>query len=107
MPALVVIITHPMGDLLPRALAAALKDRLKRAPAVVVTGARQTGKTTLVRSFAGADRRRYETLDSLTTLDRARHEPQALVAGAHPLTIDEVQRAPALLLELKRAIDED
>lgn len=81
-------------------------DRLRRSPVVVVTGPRQTGKSTLVRSFAGADLRTYETLDALTTLDRALREPEALVDRKGPLTLDEVQRAPSLLLAIKRAVDE-
>jgi len=48
-----------------------LQSRLKQMPVVVVTGARQTGKTTLVRSLPKAEMRRYVSLDSLTALDRA------------------------------------
>ncbi len=76
-------------------------------PVVVVTGARQVGKTTLVRSLPEAADRRFETLDSLTILDQARREPDALVSGATPLTLDEVQRAPDVLLAIKRAVDDD
>jgi hypothetical protein len=94
-----------MGDLLPRLVEPVLADRLHRSPVVVVTGARQTGKTTMVRSFAGAAGRRYETLDSLVTLDRARREPEALLLGSQPLTLDEVQRAPELLLAIKEEVD--
>jgi uncharacterized protein len=102
-----VIITHYMVDPVSRLLSPSVRDRLKRSPAVIVTGARQTGKTTLVRSLVGDRKRRYETLDSLTTLDRARHEPDALIAGGRPITLDEVQRAPELLLSIKRSIDDD
>lgn len=88
-------------------LAPVVIDRLARMPVVVVTGARQVGKTTLVRSLPQAPDRRFVTLDSLTALDQARREPEALVAGAMPLTLDEVQRAPDLLLAIKRAVDDD
>ena len=90
----------------PRAASAALVDRLRRAPVVVLTGARQTGKTTLARSFPGAGARTYLTLDALTTLDRARSAPETLVDVTAPLTIDEVQRAPDLLIAVKRRVDE-
>ncbi|MEM8961236.1 MAG: ATP-binding protein, partial [Acidobacteriota bacterium] len=43
----------------------------------------------------------------LEILDRARREPDALVRSADRLTLDEVQRAPDLLLAVKRAVDED
>ena len=99
-----------MGDstlLYPRLLEPALLDRLRRSPVVVVTGARQVGKTTLVRSLPAAASRRFLTLDSLTTLDQARREPEALVEAPEPITVDEVQRAPDLLVAIKRAVDAD
>jgi hypothetical protein len=73
-------------------------------PAVVVTGARQTGKTTLARDLAPA-RRRYVSLDDLDAADAARRDPDALVGGAEAITLDEVQREPELLRAVKRAID--
>jgi hypothetical protein len=96
-----------MQGTLARLVAATLADRLARMPVVVLTGARQTGKTTLVRSFAGAGRRRLVDLDSLTMLDQARREPETLVDTADRLTLDEVQRAPDLLIAIKRAVDRD
>ena len=73
-------------------------------PAVVVTGARQTGKSTLAGDKALGDRR-YVSLDDLDVVDAARRDPDALVGGDQPLTIDEVQRHPDLLHAVKRAID--
>ena len=73
-------------------------------PAVVVTGARQTGKSTLVQDLAPAGRR-YLSLDDLDVLDAARRDPEALVGGERPVTLDEVQREPDLLHAVKRAID--
>src|SRR5438552_10621537 len=93
--------------LYPRTLEPTLLDRLRRSPVVVFTGARQVGKTTLVRSVPAAASRRFLTLDSLTTLDQARREPEALVEASEPITVDEVQRAPDLLLAIKRAVDAD
>src|SRR6266705_1373062 len=75
-------------------------------PAVVVTGARQTGKSTLAEQLVPGPRR-YATLDDLDVLDAARRDPEVLVGGAGPVTLDEVQRAPDLLLAVKRAIDRD
>lgn len=90
---------------LPRLLEATLVDRLARMPVVVLTGARQTGKTTLVQSFPGASARQFVSLDALGALDRARREPEVLVREAEHLTIDEVQRAPDLLIAVKRVVD--
>jgi predicted AAA+ superfamily ATPase len=96
-----------MGDLQqhPRHMEAALTDRLGRSPVVVLSGARQTGKTTLVRGFPGSAGRRFETLDSLATLERAKREPEALILGSPPVTVDEIQRAPELLLGIKMDVD--
>ena len=93
-----------MDNTLSRFVLRSLRDRLRVMPAVVVTGARQTGKSTLVRQLAPADRR-YRSLDDLDVIDAARRDPDALVGGDRPVTLDEVQRAPELLHAVKRAID--
>ena len=72
-------------------------------PVTVVTGARQTGKTTLVRDLM-APERRYASLDEPRSAQLARHDPQLLL-GDDPLTLDEVQREPGLLSALKIAVD--
>lgn len=101
------IIIHTVNtSFLPRLVSGSLADRLRVMPAVVVTGARQTGKSTLVQQLAPAGRR-YRTLDELDVLEAARRDPEALVGGAQPITLDEVQREPALLRAVKRAIDKD
>ena len=90
---------------LPRHAQRALADRLRVMPAVVVTGARQTGKSTLAQALTpGA--RRFVSLDDLDALELARRDPEALVEGP-PVTLDEIQREPDLLLAVKRAIDRD
>jgi predicted AAA+ superfamily ATPase len=91
---------------LPRLVSAALSERMRVMPAVVVTGARQTGKSTLAEQLVpGA--RRCATLDDLDVLDAARRDPEVLVGGSTPVTLDEVQREPELLRAVKRAIDRD
>ena len=98
------IIIHGMDDrTVPRLVGQSLAERLRVMPAVVVTGARQTGKSTLAH-LAPTDRR-YFSLDDLDTIDAARREPELIVGGAGPVTIDEVQREPNLLRAVKRAID--
>lgn len=80
-----------------------LESALRVLPVTVVTGARQTGKTTLVRSLGSS--RAYFTLDDVGVLDQAERHPDSLVRS-RPATVDEVQRTPPLLLAVKRAVDE-
>jgi predicted AAA+ superfamily ATPase len=99
------IIIHAMRTItLPRLITNALADRLRVMPCVVVTGARQTGKSTLAQELAPGSRR-YLSLDDLDVIDVARHDPEAIVGGSEPLTLDEVQREPELIRAVKRAID--
>jgi len=94
------------GTALPRLVTASLTDRLRVMPAVVVSGTRQSGKSTLVQELIPGTRR-YFTLDDLDVVEMVRSDPTALVGGYQPTAIDEVQRAPELLHEIKRAIDRD
>ena len=99
------IIIHRMNDNpLPRLLDQPLAAALRVMPAVVVTGARQTGKSTLVRGHGGD--RLYLTLDDIDALEQAGRAPDDLVGRAPRITLDEVQREPGLLRAVKRAIDE-
>ncbi len=90
---------------LPRLLAAQVRKALRSSPVVVLGGSRQTGKSTLVREGAVGRGRRYLSLDDGDVLERAVRAPEALVRDAGRLTLDEVQRAPELLLAVKRAVD--
>ena len=86
-----------------RWLAPLLARALRAMPVVVVTGARQTGKTTLARTLGPG--RRYLSLDEIDVLAQAERDPASLLAEL-PITLDEVQRAPSLLLAVKRRVDE-
>src|SRR4051812_23370861 len=103
------IIIHGVNrfPVLPRLLQHPLDLALRSFPVVVVTGSRQTGKSTLVRSLTETPQRPYLTLDNLETLERSRREPEALVRSTERMTLDEVQRSPDLLLAVKRAVDEE
>lgn len=101
------IIIYPMAqDVLARLVTSSLERRLRVMPAVVVTGARQAGKSTLAQELTSGNRR-FITLDDFDALDAARRDPEILVGGAEPVTIDEVQREPSLLHAVKLAIDRD
>lgn len=86
-----------------------LIDSLADSPVVIVTGARQAGKSTLVRNLADSEQaRRYVTLDDATILAAAQDDATGFLAGLEkPVTLDEVQRAPNLFLPLKAEVDRD
>jgi len=94
-------------SLLPRAASRTLDRALGVMPVVVLLGARQTGKTTLVRTHPTLANRPYLTLDDLEVRLQAEADPEALVARAPQLVLDEVQRAKDLLIAIKRAVDRD
>ncbi|HEX3526130.1 MAG TPA: ATP-binding protein [Thermoanaerobaculia bacterium] len=89
-----------------RELSPLIREALGTLPVVVVTGLRQVGKTTFLREDAALKGRRYLTLDDFATFEAAQRDPQALIAGDEPLTLDEVQRCPDLLLAVKREVDQ-
>ena len=91
-------------SLKPRLLAA-----LADTPALILVGPRQAGKSTLVKAIAaGPHPARYVSLDDLEILAAARRDPVGFVNRADgPLVIDEIQRAPELLLPIKASIDRD
>lgn len=73
-------------------------------PAVVITGGRQTGKTSLARRLF--PEHAYVSLDLPSVAALAEHDPsEFLAAHPPPVVIDEVQYAPGLFRHLKRAID--
>jgi predicted AAA+ superfamily ATPase len=92
---------------IPRLLAPTIEEALRQFPIVVLTGARQTGKSTLAQHLPSAEGRLYRTLDDLDVLARAEQFPEAIVEEADRMTLDEVQRAPRFLLAIKRAVDKD
>jgi len=92
-----------MNDIKPRWFQGNLQAALRVLPVSVVTGARQTGKTTLTKMLKPV--RAYFSLDDVGVLDQAERNPDALLA-TRPVILDEVQRAPKFLLAVKRAVDE-
>jgi hypothetical protein len=94
------VVEYPLN----RLVGPSLRARLEVMPAVVVTGARQTGKSTLVAELTPGPRR-YFSFDDLAVVDAARRDPEVLVGGSEPVTLDEVQREPAVLSAVKQAID--
>src|ERR1035441_6251652 len=91
-----------MEGIKPRWFRSNLQTALRVLPVTVLTGARQTGKTTLTQAIEPA--RAYFTLDDVGVLDQAERNPDSLLA-MRPVILDEVQRAPQILLAVKRAVD--
>lgn len=89
-----------------RELASLVREALEALPVVVVTGLRQAGKTTFLRQDPLLRGRRYYSLDDFATLEAARQEPESLLRGDRPVTIDEAQKCPELLQVIKSAVDE-
>lgn len=89
-----------------RLLDARVREALSDTPVVLIVGPRRAGKTTLAQTVGGTERS-YITLDDQTVLDAARADPAGFIRGLDVATIDEVQRAPELLLAIKKSIDED
>jgi predicted AAA+ superfamily ATPase len=90
-----------------RAITEKLEQLVGYFPAVVITGARQVGKSTLVKHVLGT-KADYVQFDPVLDVENARSEPE-LFLDHHPppLILDEIQYAPQLVSVLKRRIDED
>ncbi len=90
----------------PRVIKSRIAEALLDTPVVLLAGPRQSGKTTLVRQIA-LQNFRYLTLDDELTLLSAREDPVGLIRSLDYAVIDEIQRAPQLLLAIKKSVDED
>ncbi|MBB6219639.1 ATP-binding protein [Rhizobium leguminosarum] len=83
-----------------------VKEALSDTPVVLLAGPRRAGKTTLVRHM-DETARSYITLDDQTVLAAAQSDPAGFIRGLDHVVIDEIQRAPDLLLAIKKTVDED
>lgn len=86
-----------------------IDDALSDTRAVVIVGARQVGKSTLAQQLADDHGfASVETLDDAATRQAALRDPTGFIADRRlPVVIDEIQRAPELLLAIKQHVDRD
>lgn len=92
---------------IPRRAALALTSALADTRVVLVNGARQVGKSTLVRAVAGERKAEWRDLDRVRHRDAAQNDPEGFVLADGLMVIDEIQRVPELLLAIKVAVDSD
>ena len=90
--------------LYPRRIEPRIAESLLDTPVVLLAGPRQAGKTTLVRQMA-KESMRYLTMDDELTRLAAHEDPVGLIRNLDRAVIDEIQRAPQLLLAIKKSID--
>jgi predicted AAA+ superfamily ATPase len=95
---------HPY---VPRRAATAVADALADTRVVLVNGARQAGKSTLVRAVAGERAAEWRDLDRPQDRQSAADDPVGFVDFDGPIVIDEIQRVPELLLAIKATVDAD
>lgn len=99
--------SSPLGAVLPRRAADAIADALSDTRVVLVVGARQCGKTTVVRAIAGDRAAEWRNLDASGTRRAAVEDPEGFVDHPGLVVIDEIQRVPELLLAIKEQVDVD
>jgi len=90
---------------LPRTIEKFIGKAARHFPVILLTGARQVGKTTLLRNIAEPERQ-YITLDDPVVLQLAKADPALFLQRYRPpLIIDEIQYAPELLPYIKIIVD--
>ncbi|CAA6826186.1 MAG: Unknown protein, partial [uncultured Sulfurovum sp.] len=90
---------------LKRAIREDLEEYLKYFPVLLISGARQVGKSTLALNL---DIENYITLDDINIYEMVKNDPKAFIENLKkPVIIDEAQRLPQLMITIKEYIDKD
>ena len=96
-----------MAEHYPRWQKKTIKQLMSERRVLLLSGPRQSGKTTLARELE-SDQTEYRTLDDSTLREAAENDPQGFIKrSTNTMIIDEVQLTPSLLPAIKKAVDED
>ena len=94
-----------MKEFINRDIEEYIKKTTKSFSIIILTGARQSGKSTLVKKIF--PKFKYVLLDELDTLNYAKSDPRGFLSQySPPVIIDEIQECPELLSYIKRIVDE-
>jgi len=96
-----------MTAYLTRDITSTVLSALKDMPVVVITGMRQTGKTTFLRHEHKLEHRRYITFDDFAQLQAAKMDPDGFIQSQGPVTIDEAHKCPEIFVAIKKAVDKE
>jgi predicted AAA+ superfamily ATPase len=92
--------------LYPRNLKSLLLAAAKDTPVILVNGARQTGKSTLVENLHNLPPAHYISFDDLPNFAAAKSAPQDFIDNLpEKVVLDEIQRVPELFIPIKRSVD--
>ncbi len=94
-----------MTDYFYRDISSAITHALGEMPVIVITGMRQSGKSTFLQNQPELKNRRYVSFDDFAQLASAKNDPDGFVDTDEPLTIDEAQKCPEILTAIKRRVD--
>ncbi|MDR2620526.1 MAG: ATP-binding protein [Propionibacteriaceae bacterium] len=97
----------PMGRLVPRRAQREVAAALSDTRVVLINGARQCGKSTLVAQIAQEKNAVWRSLDNAAGRQAAAFDPVSFVSADGLVVIDEIQREPQLLLAIKETVDAD
>jgi predicted AAA+ superfamily ATPase len=97
------IISHDEIHYIKRRISSRVREAIGKFPVVVITGARQVGKSTMLQNEFGDFA--YLTMDDYEVLEKARLDPQSLWKGNDHIIIDDAQKLPSLFNAIKLAVD--
>lgn len=97
----------PLGRILPRRAQSLVDEALADTRVVLINGARQSGKSTLVAGTGDARVAVWRSLDNPASRQAAEFDPVGFVNQPEDMIIDEVQRVPELFLAIKEVVDRD
>ncbi|MEJ5226835.1 ATP-binding protein [Thermodesulfovibrio sp.] len=92
---------------IPRDLGNIVQKALREMPVVVITGMRQTGKSTFLLNEPFLKKRPYFSFDEFVYLESAKKQPEFFLTQGELITIDEAQKCPEIFPVIKKIVDKD